>query len=640
MAERPCKNPNCNSYGVPHPNCQCYGGYAQGGMASGSFCDAAQPHKAECQYAKGGTVKAEGNSFFLEEDTPTHYVVKHPRGDILKIAKNGLSKDMHAHMSRMAKGGQVKPKQQPAPQPTPNPISQGFNSATGMSGIKQASQNVTQRLNEGGYASEVEQSTTPMSGGQAPVTININSGQPQNMTPMQPQAPPPEAPAQAQSLAGPRAPTVSDAWQGAKEFLTKPMGAPLASPENIKKYGSVDQAILAERNQGLQPQNMGHPTMPGPQLAANPGAAITIPELPAPNIGQQQPMMPAMPFPQTPTSISNNERIAQQALDDSIKYTNQIRERLLGVGGQGGLLKDYMDDEIKPQRLFENKGAWSKILAGIGIALGGAAAGVTGGPNQALEMINKEIERDVEAQKANLGKKGTLLEKYLAAYGDVNQAAHAQIQDAQALVAMELVKHEMKMKQGMMQGMQMLNSGQMTPSMQEAFVRHLSVISPEQGKALAGHIIPGIGMATREVSDKHLEDISKRVAFHKSAEEVRDLAHKVGGLNAYDPKNLATLTYAKSRAQELLSAFRNAQSMGVPKELVVKMEKQIFDPDITKFFGTIRTDPQIQALIDTNLGELNSTLGTLGAPKYGENQGPKAVSRKGSYVATSHRKSK
>lgn len=55
----PCKNPSCKSHGKPHPNCRCYGGYAEGGVVD-HFCSVDRPHGQDCQYyAGGGEVKAE-----------------------------------------------------------------------------------------------------------------------------------------------------------------------------------------------------------------------------------------------------------------------------------------------------------------------------------------------------------------------------------------------------------------------------------------------------------------------------------------------------------------------------------------------------------------------------------------------------
>lgn len=51
----PCKNPNCHSYGKPHPNCKCYA-MADGGEVS-HFCLSEKPHDSSCEYfSEGGEV--------------------------------------------------------------------------------------------------------------------------------------------------------------------------------------------------------------------------------------------------------------------------------------------------------------------------------------------------------------------------------------------------------------------------------------------------------------------------------------------------------------------------------------------------------------------------------------------------------
>lgn len=93
--EEPCLNPDCNSVGAEHPNCQCYGGMAKGGIVT---------HEKGCPYYKGGEVDS---GFSIAEDNDTHYTIKHPKGDVLKIAKAGLSKDLLSKIQTFKKGGQV-----------------------------------------------------------------------------------------------------------------------------------------------------------------------------------------------------------------------------------------------------------------------------------------------------------------------------------------------------------------------------------------------------------------------------------------------------------------------------------------------------------------------------------------------------
>lgn len=56
MSYAPCLNPNCKSYGHPHPNCRCGQSMAEGGEVS-SVCASSGIHGMDCQYyAEGGQV--------------------------------------------------------------------------------------------------------------------------------------------------------------------------------------------------------------------------------------------------------------------------------------------------------------------------------------------------------------------------------------------------------------------------------------------------------------------------------------------------------------------------------------------------------------------------------------------------------
>jgi hypothetical protein len=59
----------------------------------------------------------------------------------------------------------------------------------------------------------------------------------------------------------------------------------------------------------------------------------------------------------------------------------------------------------------------SKAMAGIGMILSGIGAGLTHGPNLAAQFITKQIDQDIDAQKANLGKKENLLGYFFKKYG-------------------------------------------------------------------------------------------------------------------------------------------------------------------------------------------------------------------------------
>lgn len=72
----------------------------------------------------------------------------------------------------------------------------------------------------------------------------------------------------------------------------------------------------------------------------------------------------------------------------------------------------YADDlasgKIQPktyQQLYNDQSTLGKIGTLFGLMVAGAGSGLTHQPNAVMEMMNKEIERDLEAQKANMANK-------------------------------------------------------------------------------------------------------------------------------------------------------------------------------------------------------------------------------------------
>lgn len=64
--------------------------------------------------------------------------------------------------------------------------------------------------------------------------------------------------------------------------------------------------------------------------------------------------------------------------------------------------QDLANGHITPKTygdLFANRGTLGKLGTIFGLLIGGAGSGITGQPNAALQMMDKELERDLEAQK-------------------------------------------------------------------------------------------------------------------------------------------------------------------------------------------------------------------------------------------------
>lgn len=87
-----------------------------------------------------------------------------------------------------------------------------------------------------------------------------------------------------------------------------------------------------------------------------------------------------------------------------------------------GLLRDIKNSHIDPDHYMENKSVPGKIATAIGLIMGGIGGGLTHQGNPALEFLNAQIGRDMQAQQANLGKKESLLSANIHHFGEMNQA--------------------------------------------------------------------------------------------------------------------------------------------------------------------------------------------------------------------------
>lgn len=83
---------------------------------------------------------------------------------------------------------------------------------------------------------------------------------------------------------------------------------------------------------------------------------------------------------------------------------------------------DLKNGHINPQHYMQNLSGFGQAMTAIGLALGGYGAGINGGSNQAMDFLNKQIDRDVEAQKAEMGKKENLLSHLNQQMGNLRDA--------------------------------------------------------------------------------------------------------------------------------------------------------------------------------------------------------------------------
>lgn len=104
--------------------------------------------------------------------------------------------------------------------------------------------------------------------------------------------------------------------------------------------------------------------------------------------------------------------------------------------------KEYLENKIDPNRLFRNASTSRMFSGAIGLMLSGIGSALTGQPSQALMVIDRAIDRDIEAQKLQMGKGKTILDLQLQKYGNEKDAIQATriMLGTQALAEMEKAK--------------------------------------------------------------------------------------------------------------------------------------------------------------------------------------------------------
>ena len=210
----------------------------------------------------------------------------------------------------------------------------------------------------------------------------------------------------------------------------------------------------------------------------------------------------------------------KKSYDQSVQRRDQVGDQInQGIASQ----------QIDFNRLWNDASTGGKIAASIGMILGGGAQALTG-HNPAVDTLNNMISRDVDQQKAQLGKQETLFSNNLKLAGNEREAyldtqhqllsaaqmkldqvvaSHAGPQAKQnAIIAntkIEQQKQQIDLQKQMYHLSQVVNTQPLQQGMQ-------AYLSPEQQKRVVK--LPGgdIALAYNEDARKSAEEANKTYA--------------------------------------------------------------------------------------------------------------------------------
>lgn len=255
-----------------------------------------------------------------------------------------------------------------------------------------------------------------------------------------------------------------------------------APPPSMKDIHAPPQSAPPVVNVNVGAQPVSQPAMAQPVQSANPVGIKqpNVPQLKNPLLANGSMSAPAAAQAGVEGAKLGSEIEAEQARAKTAQeqqYLNQSQQLNQSFVNNLNDLKSKADEfsqwnkenPLRENAYLENMGTGKKIGTAIGLLLSGAGSGVTGGPNLAYEFLNKQIERNIEAQKSRFNQKNTVW----GAYKDLYQ--NEQVADNMARVhALDMLNHQAA-----------LTTAQLgTPIAKQKYLELISKTVPERNKLI------------------------------------------------------------------------------------------------------------------------------------------------------------
>lgn len=196
------------------------------------------------------------------------------------------------------------------------------------------------------------------------------------------------------------------------------------------------------------PMQSRQPSMaPAMDATPEPAPSLAAPTAPVPNasaaMAPQTQLAPQMGQAEEPSTLGGYEKQVGGVQQEASAEGQKAREAAAAVKGtitevsklatdyqthyneldseRKAFIDDITNKHIEPQRYLGSMDTGRRFDTAVGLILGGFAGGGSG-HNSALDFLNKQIDRDIDAQKADIDKKQTLLSANLRQFGNLRDA--------------------------------------------------------------------------------------------------------------------------------------------------------------------------------------------------------------------------
>lgn len=271
------------------------------------------------------------------------------------------------------------------------------------------------------------------------------------------------------------------------------------------------------------------------------------------------------------------------------------------------LIKDINEGHIDPSHFMDNMGGGQKIATIIGLIAGGISSGMTGRENLAMKVLDQQIDRDIAAQKAALGKKETLLSANMRQFGNLREAEQMTRVMQADVIANKMQQEAAKSASPQAQARLMQEAGkihlqyapivqklaankaiatmtkeaQADPSKAQALIQAVEAVDPARAKDLQGRLVPGIGFAnTPDDAKMAKETMIRKDNIDKNVAEIVAMVQK-HGTNEFLGSHNEDLERKLDQVATDMAKLQDPSSVARPGE-VEMVKKTLAAPGIFK----------------------------------------------------------
>lgn len=344
-------------------------------------------------------------------------------------------------------------------------------------------------------------------------------------------------------------------------------------------------------------------------------------------------------------ALGEQGRQEAASLQNSNNYMQHIyntgRDHMDKVQGEiDAVVDDINNNHIDPNHYIGSTDTAGKLATGIGLLLSGFGSGLTHGPNMAMEFLNKQIERDIDAQKSELGKKENLVSAYMRQYGNIKDSTSMAMATQGRLLENQLMQAASTAKDPIAQARALQAAGEIhqkyaqipvqvaknqaliqltqqasgQPAKGTQLLRMLQVSDPEAAKEWSKKAISdGKGGTEFSTHDVTPEDRSRFESLNLLDTNAKDLLRGLQNKSSWSLKDRAIM---EQKAIALQSAVREGQLNTVYKKGEQPLlDKAVSENPISWTSRILGTEPaKLQELIEGNQRALNAHRVNLGLP--------------------------